>query len=70
MPFSTGPSLRQCIGQSLAHMTHDSIVARMVAHSTFELAPCMGGAAGVEARKTSRLTLQLGGSLWMRITLR
>lgn len=63
MPFSVGP--RQCIGQSLAHMMHDVGVAVLLSQFTFQLAPKMGGAAGVEATEINRLTLQPGAGLWM-----
>ncbi|BDA50154.1 Cytochrome P450 3A13 [Coccomyxa sp. Obi] len=65
LPFSTGP--RQCIGQSLARIMHDVTVARLTAHFTFELAPRMGGPAGVDAAEINRLTLQPGGGMWMRV---
>lgn len=64
MPFSVGP--RQCLGQSLGRVMHDTAVARIVASFRLELAPRMGGAAGVDAAAINRLTLQPGEGMWMR----
>lgn len=63
-PFSLGP--RQCLGRSLAHVMHDAAVAKIVAGYHLELAPRMGGPAGVEAACINRLTLQPGTGMWMR----
>ncbi len=64
MPFSVGP--RQCLGQSLGRVMHDTAVARIVSSFRLELAPRMGGAAGVDAAAINRLTLQPGEGMWMR----
>lgn len=64
LPFSLGP--RQCLGRSLAHVMHDAAVARIMAGFRLELAPRMGGPAGVEAACINRLTLQSGTGMWMR----
>ncbi|CAL8465333.1 g4868 [Coccomyxa elongata] len=64
MPFSLGP--RQCLGQSLGRVMHDTAVARIVSAFRLELAPRMGGAAGVDAAAINRLTLQPGEGMWMR----
>ena len=57
----TGP--RQCIGQSLARILHDASIARLVAQFSFNLAPRMGGAAGVDRQEINRLTLQPGAGV-------
>ncbi len=64
MPFSLGP--RQCLGQSLGRVMHDTAVAQIVSAFRLELAPRMGGAAGVDAAAINRLTLQPGEGMWMR----
>lgn len=64
MPFSVGP--RQCLGQSLGRLMHDAAVARVAASFRLELAPRMGGAAGVDAAAVNRLTLQPGDGMWLR----
>jgi hypothetical protein len=51
-------------------MMHDVAVAGLCAHFTLELAPRMGGPAGVDEKEINRLTLQPGGGLWMRVTHR
>ncbi|KAK9826059.1 hypothetical protein WJX74_008792 [Apatococcus lobatus] len=57
MPFSMGS--RDCIGQNLARMNYMTAVAMLLSHFHFELAPEMGGKAGVRAAESAALlTLQ------------
>ena len=48
--YDTRCCLNRCMGQSLARIMHDTTVARLFAHFSFELAPRMGGPAGVDAK--------------------
>jgi cytochrome P450 len=67
MPFSEGP--RNCVGQSLAKMEVLSLLAKLLAHFRIELAPEMGGRAGVISRESTHLTLQTAGTKGIRCHL-
>ena len=60
MPFSEGP--RNCVGQSLAKMEVMALLAKLLGSFHVELAPEMGGRAGVRARESTHLTLQPAGT--------
>ncbi|KAG1667985.1 hypothetical protein FOA52_000629 [Chlamydomonas sp. UWO 241] len=57
MPFSEGP--RNCVGQSLAKLEVLAVLAKLLGSFRVELAEETGGAAGVRARESTALTLQI-----------
>jgi cytochrome P450 len=67
MPFSEGP--RNCVGQSLAKMEVLTLLAKLLANFRVELAPEMGGRAGVISRESTHLTLQTAGTKGIRCHL-
>ncbi|GBF95033.1 cytochrome P450 [Raphidocelis subcapitata] len=68
MPFSEGP--RNCVGQSLARVEVMTLLAKLLGSFQIELAPEMGGPAGVRARESTHLTLQTAGTKGIRCHLR
>ncbi len=67
MPFSEGP--RNCVGQSLAKMEVMTLLAKLLGSFRVELAPEMGGRAGVRSRESTHLTLQTAGTKGIRCHL-
>jgi hypothetical protein len=67
MPFSEGP--RNCVGQSLAKMEVMTLLAKLLANFSIELAPEMGGRPGIISRESTHLTLQTAGTKGIRCHL-
>jgi len=67
MPFSEGP--RNCVGQSLAKMEVMTLLSKLLASFRIELAPEMGGRAGIRKRESTAMTLQTTGTKGIRCHL-
>jgi fatty acid synthase len=63
LPFSDGR--RDCIGQALAKTNYTAVLASLLGRFHFELAPEVGGAAGVRATEHMAITLKPGAGLRM-----
>ncbi|CAL5225848.1 g8631 [Coccomyxa viridis] len=65
MPFSQGS--RDCVGQTLARLNLSTTLAQLYGNFSFQLAPEMGGAQGVEASRRTAITLSCAKGMLMNI---
>ncbi|CAL5223871.1 g6460 [Coccomyxa viridis] len=63
MPFSQGS--RDSVGQTLARLNLTATLAQLYGNFSFQLAPKMGGAQGVEASRRTAITLSCDKGMWM-----
>lgn len=68
LAFSAGP--RDCIGQALAKIEMQAVLATLVGKFHFDLAPEVGGIEGVKRRLVNHITLSPKGGMPVRISPR